>query len=105
MSCTETIGSSCQIANAVASASESNSAANGPAAGDDDVKTYPIKRKAEAAPAGTHVSETKAAAPKSVERKTAAPVQSTARSGGRHTRPEDSKKPARRAPGGYQGKH
>ena len=79
--------------------------ANGPAAGDDDVKTYPIKRKAEAAPAGTHVSEAKAAAPKSVERKTAAPVQSAARSGGRHARPEDSKKPARRAPGGYQGKH
>ena len=79
--------------------------ANGPAAGDDDVKTYPIKRKAEAAPAGTHVSEAKAAAPKSVERKTAAPVQSAARSGGRHARPEDSRKPARRAPGGYQGKH
>lgn len=78
--------------------------AKGPAAGDDDVKTYPVKRKADAAPARAHVSEAKAAAPKAAETKAAAP----ARTGGRHSLPEGSssvKKSTRRAPGGYQGKH
>ena len=79
--------------------------AKGPAAGDDDVKTYPVKRKADAAPARARVSEPKAAASKAVERKSAAPAQTAARAGGRHALPEDSKKPARRASGGYQGKH
>ena len=79
--------------------------AKGPAAGDDDVKTYPVKRKADAAPAQARVSEPKAAAPKTVERKSAAPAQTAARASGRHALPEDSKRPARRAPGGYQGKH
>ena len=83
--------------------------AKGPAAGDDDVKTYPVKRKADAAPARAHVSEAKAAAPKAAEAKAAAPKASApARTGGRHSLPEGSssaKKSTRRAPGGYQGKH
>ena len=83
--------------------------AKGPAAGDDDVKTYPVKRKAAAAPARAHVSEAKAAAPEAAEAKAAAPkTAAPARAGGRHALSEGSgsaKKSTRRAPGGYQGKH
>lgn len=75
--------------------------ARGAAAGDDDVKTYPVKRKTEAAPSGAHVSGARTAAPKAVEPKAAAP----ARTGGRHAMSDENKKPARKAPGGYQGKH
>jgi len=81
----------------------------GHAAGDDDVKTYPVKRRADASPSGAHMSEAKAVvqkadAPKAAEPKAAA----SARSGGRHSLPEggsSAKKSARRIPGGYQGKH
>ena len=74
----------------------------GPAAGDEDVKTYSSRRKSAAAPVKAAVSSTddapaKVSAPKAAE---------STRSGGRHAVPESgAKKTARRAPGGYQGKH
>ena len=84
--------------------------AKGPTAGDDDVKTYSGRkntapaREAAAEPA-PETRRARTAAPEAKTTKASAPAQSAARSGGRHALPEDSKKPARKAPGGYQGKH
>ena len=97
-------------------------AERGARSGEEDVKTYSARRKA--APAAAPVSEEEPAAPApraarvrraapaepagSAE-EPAAPVRRTesARPAGRHALPEKDagKKPARRAPGGYQGKH
>ena len=77
--------------------------AAGPAVGDDDVKTYSSKRSS-AAPV-----KAEAPAPEARRVRPAAPAAKAAetRSAGRHAIPEggNAKKSARRAPGGYQGKH
>lgn len=66
-----------------------------PAVGDDDVKTYSAPRRSAAAPA--KAAETAVETPRAAA--------SAERAGGRHALPADSKKPARRSLGGYQGKH
>ena len=85
----------------------------GPAAGDDDVKTYSAKRPAAAtARAGAEPEARRTVAPAAEKaaapavKKAAAPAKSAERSVGRHAMPEGStKKSVRKSPGGYQGKH
>ena len=77
--------------------------AAGPAFGDDDVKTYSSKRS----PAAPVKAEAPAPEARRVRPAASAAKAAETRSAGRHSIPEggSAKKPARRAPGGYQGKH
>ena len=79
--------------------------ARGASAGDEDMKTYPARRKAAPAAAPAEKEESAAPARRTERVRSAAP----ARAAGRHALPEKdaaAKKPSRlRAPGGYQGKH
>ena len=82
----------------------------GPAAGDEDVKTYSSRRKNAAAPekaaAGSSDAAPVRAAADAPAKVTAPKAAASAHGGGRHAVPESgAKKTARRAPGGYQGKH
>ena len=94
----------------------------GAGSGEEDVKTYSARRKAAPAAAPVREEEPAAPAPRAARVRRAAPAESaeaakepaapvrrteSARPAGRHALPEKDagKKPARRAPGGYQGKH
>ena len=97
-------------------------AERGARSGEEDVKTYSARRKAAPAAAPVSEEEPAAPAPRAARVRRAAPAESaeaaeepaapvrrteSARPAGRHALPEKDagKKPARRAPGGYQGKH
>ena len=94
----------------------------GAGSGEEDVKTYSARRKAASAAAPVSEEEPAAPAPRAARVRRAAPAEpagtaeepaapvrrtESARPAGRHALPEKDagKKPARRAPGGYQGKH
>ena len=94
----------------------------GAGSGEEDVKTYSARRKAAPAAAPVREEEPAAPAPRAARVRRAAPAEpagtaeepavpvrrtESARPAGRHALPEKDagKKPARRAPGGYQGKH
>ena len=84
-------------------------AERGARSGEEDVKTYSARRKAAPAPRAARVRRAAPAESAEAAEEPAAPVRRTesARPAGRHALPEKDagKKPARRAPGGYQGKH